>query len=602
MAAAGVEIAPPAGPRNQSAPAPQAMAARQGEHGGWAAFLRSFQSGELSFPPENDLEPQARSGNAFTPGSWGFAEPRLQKADANQNPASPAKPLNAQGKGANGIERNSRPSAGAPVSASAPVQARGPLQPADDSIGAGRSSAKAGESEHLSGDSKKPEAASASPGLAAVNIFSAAPLLSFIPLAASKIRTLTDSEPSSSFPIEAGNSPQPRSALHGGYAFPRAGSALATIIPATTIPAKAIPDGGAGARTSDVASPSATGAEHPLLVKVAPNIESSLLTSSVFVEPETDAEAAERSTEFSAGPIHEEALAAAKPAARAAGFLPPARAGSVSAPAKPGEVATLLPPKAETAGSSSASSNDAPAPLEISASREAAKAKLHAAGEGIAGAAPTRPLAVAATSGVPGESFLARVSGGAPQAAPAPAPAHGGMAPISAPHETFDALDAGVSGAAPTWVHAGATHAEAGFEDPALGWVGVRADLGGGGVHASLVPGSADAALALGGHLAGLNAYLAEHRSGVAGVTLAAPESRAPDAGLGQGGAAHQGFAEQAGSGRESGSHPRSSMPEGAPIDAMSGSVPVKTSTGAMENHGAFWMERGAGRHISVLA
>ncbi len=42
-------------------------------------------------------------------------------------------------------------------------------------------------------------------------------------------------------------------------------------------------------------------------------------------------------------------------------------------------------------------------------------------------------------------------------------------------HQTFAALDAENSTATSKWVHAGRNTAEAGFEDPVLGWVGVRA-------------------------------------------------------------------------------------------------------------------------------
>jgi hypothetical protein len=92
------------------------------------------------------------------------------------------------------------------------------------------------------------------------------------------------------------------------------------------------------------------------------------------------------------------------------------------------------------------------------------------------------------------------------------------------PRDTFAALDSAAAPSAPTWTHAGAHRAEAGYQDPDIGWVGVRADSSGGGIHASLVPGSTVAADTLGGHLAGLNSYLAEHHSPVANVTLAHPE------------------------------------------------------------------------------
>jgi hypothetical protein len=135
--------------------------------------------------------------------------------------------------------------------------------------------------------------------------------------------------------------------------------------------------------------------------------------------------------------------------------------------------------------------------------------------------------------------------------------------------ETFAALDAESSAGTPSWVHAGTHRAEAGFQDPALGWVGVRADLSGGGVHAALVPGSAEAAVALGGHLAGLNAYLAEQHTPVESLTLAAPEGRPAEFGMDQGAGQnmhqnmHQGAGQDSGQGASSGqqSSPQASEP-----------------------------------------
>lgn len=88
-------------------------------------------------------------------------------------------------------------------------------------------------------------------------------------------------------------------------------------------------------------------------------------------------------------------------------------------------------------------------------------------------------------------SAMVRDPAGAHGPAPS-APAGSGISAgtPAAAQETFSALDAGAAVGAPSWVHAGSRQAEAGFEDPALGWVGVRADLSGGSVHASLVPGS----------------------------------------------------------------------------------------------------------------
>lgn len=88
--------------------------------------------------------------------------------------------------------------------------------------------------------------------------------------------------------------------------------------------------------------------------------------------------------------------------------------------------------------------------------------------------------------------------------------------------ETFAALDSQTAVETPNWIHAGGRQAEAGFQDPALGWVGVRADLSGGGVHAAVVPASAEAAQVLGTHLPGLGNYLAEQHAS-ATVTMANP-------------------------------------------------------------------------------
>jgi hypothetical protein len=55
----------------------------------------------------------------------------------------------------------------------------------------------------------------------------------------------------------------------------------------------------------------------------------------------------------------------------------------------------------------------------------------------------------------------------------------------------------------------------------------VRAELAAGSVHAAIVPGSAEAVQALGGHMAALHTYLNEQRTPVETLTLAEPEGRA---------------------------------------------------------------------------
>jgi hypothetical protein len=91
--------------------------------------------------------------------------------------------------------------------------------------------------------------------------------------------------------------------------------------------------------------------------------------------------------------------------------------------------------------------------------------------------------------------------------------------------ETFATIDAGTDDDTAKWVIGGEHRAEAGFQDPSLGWVSVRAQGGAGGIHAAVVPASDVAAQALGGHLAGLNAHLANQYEHLNPVTLSAPDT-----------------------------------------------------------------------------
>lgn len=100
--------------------------------------------------------------------------------------------------------------------------------------------------------------------------------------------------------------------------------------------------------------------------------------------------------------------------------------------------------------------------------------------------------------------------------------------------DMFSALDAEASPGTPTWTHAGGQHAEAGFRDPALGWIGVRAELNTDGVHATLVPSSTEAAQALNGHLTGLSSHLTEQQSPVASLTMASPAGSGNEKGADQ--------------------------------------------------------------------
>ena len=149
------------------------------------------------------------------------------------------------------------------------------------------------------------------------------------------------------------------------------------------------------------------------------------------------------------------------------------------------------------------------------------------------------PVVPAGTSGSP---ILTLASTGVPNATP-------GSGGRSGPGEAFSALDA-VGANRVTWVHAGKQQAEAGFEDPRLGWVSVRADVSGGAIHAALVPATADAAQVMGGHLDGLNSYLSEHHAAVETITLAAPGGSAHESG--EPGSQGQGMQQRDGSGQGS--------------------------------------------------
>lgn len=168
-----------------------------------------------------------------------------------------------------------------------------------------------------------------------------------------------------------------------------------------------------------------------------------------------------------------------------------------------------------------------------------------------------------------------------------------GSSLASAVHDPFAALDADSSPPTPSWIHAGTRQAEAGYQDPTLGWVGVRAEVDAGGIHASLVPGSADAAQALSGHLAGLNSYLAEQHMPVAALTVAAfADGESSDAGAGQN------MQQQAG--QNSG--------QGAPVETPAGARPDASAPGPAETAatralgGLIEVSNPGSRYVSVMA
>ena len=175
-----------------------------------------------------------------------------------------------------------------------------------------------------------------------------------------------------------------------------------------------------------------------------------------------------------------------------------------------------------------------------------------------------------------------------------------GTATRASAQETIIALDAEPARGPTTWIHAGNQHAEAGFQDPALGWIGVRAEMGGGGIHAALVPGSTDAAQVLTGHMAGLNAYLAEHRTPVETLTLANAGGRGADSFAEQ--SANQSMQQGTGQGTSQDSNPDLYAQTGRDAAARSPSVSFESRASVIDQQTPTQMAMPAGTHISVIA
>lgn len=221
---------------------------------------------------------------------------------------------------------------------------------------------------------------------------------------------------------------------------------------------------------------------------------------------------------------------------------PPVSSGSSTNPQK--EAAEVIAPAAteekRASGDSGVANKMAERHARANTLHASTAQAVHPSASQTSVAAPSQPgMTVARDASVANIAGDAKGSGGLNSGSP-PAGTEGPSA-----HETFAALDAAGSANVPTWTHASAHHAEAGFQDPALGWVAVRAQVDGSGIHAALVPGSTDAARSLGTHLAGLNAYLAEHHTPVATLTLAAHESQWAGQGMGQGSGQNPGQGEQ---------------------------------------------------------
>ena len=126
----------------------------------------------------------------------------------------------------------------------------------------------------------------------------------------------------------------------------------------------------------------------------------------------------------------------------------------------------------------------------------------------------------------------------------------------------------------------------------------VRADLSVSGVHAAVVPGSADAAQALSGHLAGLSAYLSEQHTPVATLTMAAPGNSGieagPDQSMGQG--------MQQSYGQHGDQNQATALEMASRSDADTASLAANTAAPARGFDATESARNGRGTHISVMA
>jgi hypothetical protein len=163
--------------------------------------------------------------------------------------------------------------------------------------------------------------------------------------------------------------------------------------------------------------------------------------------------------------------------------------------------------------------------------------------------------------------------------------------------DAFSALDESGAAIESTWTHAGPHQAEAGFEDPSLGWVSVRASLNGGSVSAIVLPDSAEASRALGAHMAGLNSHLAEKHLPIGPVTMESRPQWGADSGSNQG-LQHNSMQNPGQQSQHDGAKDAWPVPQGAnqPAGLAARDTAASTRAGGVR----FASER-SGAHISVI-
>ena len=299
-----------------------------------------------------------------------------------------------------------------------------------------------------------------------------------------------------------------------------------------------------------------------------------------------------------------EALPAGAPRASWSGRIAAAGENSSSSSAMHPKAGSAAHPGLDAGSAASAATVSGTAQAGVDATQDAGKSTLeHAASRSSSHdadretASTVTPVVSAPPAAIDGAAArAASAHGSTPSGSGHSQTAASTATTASSATDTFSALDRGSSVGTPAWTHAGGQHAEAGFEDPALGWVGVRADLSTGGIHATLVPSSADAAQTLSGHLAGLSSHLTEQQTSVASLSMASPGDGGIDSGTGQQmqqGAEGQAQGSSSGD-AQSGRQAEASFAAGTPTRAVTAesSVPATlTSTGDLR-----------GTRISVMA
>lgn len=90
--------------------------------------------------------------------------------------------------------------------------------------------------------------------------------------------------------------------------------------------------------------------------------------------------------------------------------------------------------------------------------------------------------------------------------------------------DTFATLDERSVPSVATWMHSSTHKVEAGYLDPSLGWIRIRADASSAGVQSSVIPSTPEAADALRGNLTELNSYLSKQSGELVSVTVSQPD------------------------------------------------------------------------------